>query len=743
MLDNDTPPGTPQSFTATGGYKKVALAWAEPLSDGGQGVEHYEYRYSDDGEMTWEPGTAANDGWAAVPDSGEGGANRSALVIDPLMAGTEYDFELRAHNTAGGSMTPATDSATPMVPTWAFTVLGATTNTMGEPSANIVEGGSSVIARLTITNDVRFPTEEIVHLTWGGAKLDVSGSHVVGAGGATTITMPIGEAEATLALTAPDLDAALGSPLYHPPQAQALTATHDSTAIDSVTLTRIDGVGPPTVTIGPTSNRVSEGETAEMTLRVAPAVAVAFAVNIEVSDPGSALGATPATIQTFVSQQRGRGINLTTSDNMAQDPTRTVTVKVKAHTDYPWYSPGEESTATLTVLDNDTPPPAPPGFKAKGENGQATLTWNAPPPSSGGKQPILRYEVRWKESAASAYTVMWTSVGTARTYIAESLTNDTAYTFQVRAENVAGYGPSATTTATPSEVSVPGVPRNVEGTAGLRYARFTWEAPESDGNSAIVRYEYSPVPIHDPGLNPWTNIGLTYELEFSPARTGTHKFWVRAVNAIGAGPESELVTVHVTQADTTTPSEPQGLRVDTDNSSRANLKWSAPATPGNSPVTGYRIEVCQERCDDETSWTVLVADTGGTGVRWTHEGLAPGVIRTNTYRVKAINSAQGAGEAIIGRLGPTEVWAFSAAWINHTTVVLRISVDTPGRHADLRPLLEGWRLVDAQAQAVRAAGRRRGLAATVVRRSDTHRRPTGSRWTSSTPSTPPASRARR
>ena len=272
---------------------------------------------------------------------------------------------------------------------------------------------------------------------------------------------------------------------------------------------------------------------------------------------------------------------------------------------------------------------------------------------------------------------MWTSVGTARTYTVQSLTNMTPYTFQVRAKNVAGYGPSSTTTATPSEVSVPSVPQNVQGTGGLRYARFTWEAPESDGNSPILRYEYSAVPIHNPGLNPWIRIGLTHELEFTQARTGTHKFLVRAVNAIGPGPASEQIAVQVRQSDPTTPSEPQGLSIDTDNSSRAKLKWGAVANPGNSPVTGYRIEVCQERCDDETSWTVLVADTGGTGVRWTHEGLAPGVIRKNIYRVKAINSAQGAGEATMGRLPPTEVWAFSAAWINHTTVVLRISVDTP------------------------------------------------------------------
>ena len=541
---------------------------------------------------------------------------------------------------------------------------------MGDKSANIVEGGPDVLALLAITNDVRFPTAEIVDLTWGGAKLDVSGSHVVGVGGRTTITMLSGDDTATFALVAPDLDAALSSPVYFPPQAQALTATHDNTAIDSVTLTRIDKAPRPRVTIEPASNRVSEGEGAEMKLRVTPRVGVAFAVNIEISDPGSALASTPATIQNFAQDQIGRGINLTTSDNMAQDPTRTVTVEVKPNTDYPWYSPGDPSTATLTVLDNDTPPPAPPGFKAKGENGQATLTWNAPPASSGGEQPIQRYEVRWKETAANAYTVMWTSVGTARIYTVESLTNKTPYTFQVRAENVAGYGPSSTTTATPSEVSVPTVVQNVQARGGIRHASLSWEPPESDGNSPIVRYEYRRDIIYR-----WESAGLNLELELAQEATGTYDVQVRAVNAIGPGPASEAIRIHVNPTDRAAPSEPQYLYVDADDSSEARLTWFPPISGGNSPITGYRIEVCTAQCDDDASWSSLVADTGNTDTGWNHTGLTPGVIRQNHYRVRAINTAQGAGDATrSATLPPTIVDRVEARGIDPNTIDLRIVI---------------------------------------------------------------------
>ena len=331
---------------------------------------------------------------------------------------------------------------------WDFTITTSDTSNDGDNPV-IVEGGETATVTATITNPGYTPPIDVtIDLRWDGTHVGgtaAPGKFLTGAGTDSTMTILSGQTSASVTISAVD-DA-----LFNPTHTAALVATYLGTEIDSVDLTVEDDEARPEVTITIDPNRVSESESAQLQLSVTPEVAVGFDVAIEVRDAGSALSTTPATTQSFVSGQTRKDVTIDAADNAAQDPTRTVTVEVKPNADYPWYRPGTPARATLTVLDDDTPPPAPPGFKAKGGNTQAVLTWNAPPRTSGGEQPIERYEVRWKETAAAAYTVMWTSVGTARTYTVTGLTNKTPYTFQVRAKNVAGYGPNATATATPTE----------------------------------------------------------------------------------------------------------------------------------------------------------------------------------------------------------------------------------------------------------------------------------------------------
>ena len=64
-----------------------------------------------------------------------------------------------------------------------------------------------------------------------------------------------------------------------------------------------------------------------------------------------------------------------------------------------------------------------------------------------------------------------------------------------------------------------------------------------------------------------------------------------------------------------------------------NLAWSAPVEDGNTPITGYKIEVKR----DDKSYTTLVADTKSTTKTYSHTNLI-----TNskyTYKVSAINDA--------------------------------------------------------------------------------------------------------
>ena len=115
-VTNNTPavtvtvPGAPTSFTATAGDAAVTLSWAAPASDGGGAITEYEYRYS----MGSTVSSSAT--WTDVTDGSDAGtstADETGVTISSLTNGTEYAFEVRAVNSAGGGTAASAKTATP------------------------------------------------------------------------------------------------------------------------------------------------------------------------------------------------------------------------------------------------------------------------------------------------------------------------------------------------------------------------------------------------------------------------------------------------------------------------------------------------------------------------------------------------------------------------------------------------------------------------------------------------------
>ena len=162
-------------------------------------------------------------------------------------------------------------------------------------------------------------------------------------------------------------------------------------------------------------------------------------------------------------------------------------------------------------------------------------------------------------------------------------------------------------------------------------ATVTWTAPASNGGSASPATP-SPAPAATPvdlgavGTHTWT--GLT------PGATYT--FTVAATNAVGTGPAaSQSATLPAA------PSAPTGLVVTpAANGQSATVTWTAPASDGGSPVTGY-----------------TVTRTGGTpvnlGVAGTHTwtGLTPGT--TYTFTAAAKNAVGPGTQASVSASLPT------------------------------------------------------------------------------------------
>ena len=116
----------------------------------------------------------------------------------------------------------------------------------------------------------------------------------------------------------------------------------------------------------------------------------------------------------------------------------------------PESSVAQTQTYTVTVTRRGPVPAAPANFTAVSGDGQAALSWSAPQSGSG----VTGHEYRYKTDGS--YPESWTPIddsapGGANVsgFTVTGLTNETAYTFQLRAVNAVGGGAAAEVTVTP------------------------------------------------------------------------------------------------------------------------------------------------------------------------------------------------------------------------------------------------------------------------------------------------------
>ena len=334
----------------------------------------------------------------------------------------------------------------------------------------------------------------------------------------------------------------------------------------------------------------------------------------------------------------GQGYN--TGDRQA-----TVTTGSTTRYTIPSLTNGTEYTvrviATRTGA-NDGPP-----------SDEMTGTPRVPPPPTTNLAQVLgvgvvpgnaRLVVTWTAvDTATGYTVQWTSggqgyntgdrqatvtTGSTTRYTIPSLTNGTPYTVRVIATRTGANDgpPSAEVTGTP--FTTPGAPQHLRGEPGDAQVTLTWDAPTSDGGSAILRYE---VAVDDSGT--WIDAGLDLEETVTGLTNGQrYAFAVRAVNAAGTGPAAT-----VTASPVTMPGAPQHLSA-VPGDAQVTLTWDAPTSDGGSAILRYEVAV-----DDSGTWI-----DAGLDLEETVTGLTNG--QRYAFAVRAVNAAD---------LGcPDERWRF-------------------------------------------------------------------------------------
>ena len=122
------------------------------------------------------------------------------------------------------------------------------------------------------------------------------------------------------------------------------------------------------------------------------------------------------------------------------------------------------------------------------------------------------------------------------------LTNGVTYSVTVHATNSVGPGPESNArAATPA--TVPGAPGKVSAKAAGSGITITWATPTSNGGSAITAYRvYRGTSSTSGALVATVNANATSFLDTTAPRKAKSYYWVTAVNAIGEGPRSTVVS---------------------------------------------------------------------------------------------------------------------------------------------------------------------------------------------------------
>ena len=295
-------------------------------------------------------------------------------------------------------------------------------------------------------------------------------------------------------------------------------------------------------------------------------------------------------------------------------------------------------------------PGAPAGASAARGDQSATVSWGVP--ASDGGSAVIEYTVASTPPSAGC------STAGALTCNVPGLTNGTAYTFQITAQNGLGFGP-ATTTAAVTPAGLPPAPTGVTATASNLSAEVVWSSAGNNG-STISGYTVS---ASDGTHNcTWSSGPLTC-LVAGLTNGTSYTFQVRATNGVGTGSPS-AASNSVTPA--AVPEKPTGV-VATGGKATATVSWTAPADNG-SAITAYAVSSTPPSagCTTTGALTCDVSGlTNGTSYTFTvratnASGPSLSSIASNPVTPADVPGAPAGVTAVSGKSSATVSWTAAA-----------------------------------------------------------------------------------
>lgn len=247
------------------------------------------------------------------------------------------------------------------------------------------------------------------------------------------------------------------------------------------------------------------------------------------------------------------------------------------------YGTGQYSAASnsVTITGTTSTPSQPNNLSGVATTTSVTLSW-APPASTGGSA-ITGYTIRYGTSSQGPWSVLSAS-GLSGTV--GDLSPGTRYTFGVYASNSNGGGQIASidvTTLAEVANTVPSAPTNLSLTATADGFTATWDAPASNGGSAITAYRLTTAT--SPTAQETQRYQNTSRSYTATGLTAGTTVWVSvyAINAVGVSTSMRSnVTIGLP------PSAPLNFTA-TPTNTQVSLSWAPPASLYGQPVTGYTL----------------------------------------------------------------------------------------------------------------------------------------------------------
>ena len=238
-------------------------------------------------------------------------------------------------------------------------------------------------------------------------------------------------------------------------QIRALDGMAASAASNTATATPM---GPVTLTIDPAALTVTEGGDTHAVLKLKLSAPRATDTAVTVLTVGGTASDnsdfTPGPHRvTIPAGDREATLRITILDDDFDENDEAFTVLINTGSLPTGVTAGTPSQATVTIRDDDAPPPAPAGLTAEAGDRRVVLAWTYAPPEvdrTGG----FDYRVRAGSAAWGAWTAVPGGAGR-RGHTVTGLVNGTDYTFEVRARTRNGLtGPaSAQAMATPDSAA--------------------------------------------------------------------------------------------------------------------------------------------------------------------------------------------------------------------------------------------------------------------------------------------------